>query len=147
MLGQTRTSVGWSHISYDTGAKKKSNLIILYHRYKRGNHISRKREATGLGVCYLRSKQLYDCWKYLPFAFYPNQAINSFLTPLKFIYSEKVTKFCKISTKYLSYGLPFKELVEILQNFVAFSEYMNIMVGLLFLNNALKWRTTNLKCF
>ena len=44
---------------------------------------------------------------------------------LKFIYSEKATKFCEISTNYLSYVLPVKIKVEILQNFVAFSENMN----------------------
>ena len=49
---------------------------------------------------------------------------------LKFIYSEKATKFSKISTNYLSYVLPVKELVEILQNLVAFSEYMNFNVSL-----------------
>ena len=44
---------------------------------------------------------------------------------VKFIYSEKATKFCEISINYLSYVFPVKYLVEILQNFVAFSEYMN----------------------
>ena len=44
---------------------------------------------------------------------------------VKFIYSEKAAKFCEISTNYLSYVLPVKQLVEISQNFVAFSEYMN----------------------
>ena len=44
---------------------------------------------------------------------------------LKFTYSEKATKFCKISTFLLSYVVPVKSKVEILQNFVAFSEYMN----------------------
>ena len=44
---------------------------------------------------------------------------------LKFIYSEKATKFCKISTLLLSYAVPVKSKVEISQNFVAFSEYMN----------------------
>ena len=44
---------------------------------------------------------------------------------LKFIYSEKATKFCEISTVDLSYVVPVKCQVEILQNFVAFSEYMN----------------------
>ena len=39
---------------------------------------------------------------------------------LKFIYSEKATKFCKISTV-----VPVKSTVEISQYFVAFSEYMN----------------------
>ena len=44
---------------------------------------------------------------------------------LKFIYSENATKFCKISTLLLSYVVPVKSRVEILQNFVAFSKYMN----------------------
>ena len=44
---------------------------------------------------------------------------------LKFIYSEKATKFCEISTLLLSYVVPVKSKVEISQNFVAFSEYMN----------------------
>ena len=44
---------------------------------------------------------------------------------LKFIYSEKFTKFCKISTLLLSYVVLVKSKVEILQNFMAFSKYMN----------------------
>ena len=44
---------------------------------------------------------------------------------VKFIYSEKATKFGKISTLILSYVVPVKSKVEILQNFVAFSEDMN----------------------
>ena len=44
---------------------------------------------------------------------------------LKFIYSETATKFCEISTFLLSYVVPVKSKVEILKNFVAFSEYMN----------------------
>ena len=44
---------------------------------------------------------------------------------LKFIYSEKATKFCEISSLLLSYVVPAKSKVEILQNFVTFSEYMN----------------------
>ena len=35
------------------------------------------------------------------------------------------TKFCEISTVDLSYVVTVKSTVEILQNFVAFSEYMN----------------------
>ena len=41
---------------------------------------------------------------------------------LKLIYSEKATKFCQISTILLTVV---KSKVEILQNFVVFSEYMN----------------------
>ena len=44
---------------------------------------------------------------------------------LKFIYSEKATKFYKISTLLLSYVVPVKIKVEISQNFVTFSKYMN----------------------
>ena len=44
---------------------------------------------------------------------------------LKFIYSEKATKFYKISIVELSYVVPVKSTVEISQNFVTFSEYMN----------------------
>ena len=43
---------------------------------------------------------------------------------VKFIYSEKATKFCEISTVDLSYVVPVKSTVEISQNFVAFSEYL-----------------------
>ena len=47
------------------------------------------------------------------------------LNKVKFIYSEKATRFCEISTLRLSYVVPVKSKVEILQNFVAFSEYVN----------------------
>ena len=46
------------------------------------------------------------------------------LNSLKFIYSEKATKFCEISTLLLSNVVPVKSKVEILQNFVAFSDYI-----------------------
>ena len=44
---------------------------------------------------------------------------------IKFIYSEKATKFYEIFTIDLSYVV--SAMVEISQNFVAFSEYMNFM--------------------
>ena len=44
---------------------------------------------------------------------------------IKFIHSEKATKFCKISTVNSCYVVPVKSTEEISQNFVAFSEYMN----------------------
>ena len=49
---------------------------------------------------------------------------------LKFIYSEKATKFCEIFTLLLSYVVPVKSMEKILQNFVVFSEYMNFNVSL-----------------
>ena len=44
---------------------------------------------------------------------------------VKFIYSEKATKFCEIFTLLLSYVVPVKSKVKISQNFEAFSEYIN----------------------
>ena len=50
---------------------------------------------------------------------------------LKFIYSEKATKFCEIFTLLLSYVVPVKSKVKISQNFVAFSEYINFIKSIL----------------
>ena len=47
-----------------------------------------------------------------------------FITTVKFIFSEKATKFCEISTLLLSVCTEDKSKVKISQNFVAFSEYM-----------------------
>ena len=44
---------------------------------------------------------------------------------LKFIYSEKVTKFCEISTVCLTNVVTVKSTREVSQNFAAFSEYIN----------------------
>ena len=44
---------------------------------------------------------------------------------VKFIYSEKAAKFCEIFTLLLTAVHTVTNKVEILQNFVAFSEYMN----------------------
>ena len=44
---------------------------------------------------------------------------------VKFIYSEKATKFCEVFTLLLSYVVPVKSKVKISQNVVSFSEYMN----------------------
>ena len=46
---------------------------------------------------------------------------------VKFIYSEKATKFCKIFTLLLSVCTVDKSKVKISQNFKAFSEYTNFM--------------------
>ena len=44
---------------------------------------------------------------------------------VKFIFSEKATNFCEISTVDLCYVVTVKSTMEISQNFVAFSEYIN----------------------
>ena len=54
---------------------------------------------------------------------------------IKVIYSDKATNFCEISTVDLSYVVvTVKSMVEISQNFVAFSEYMNFNVSSNFIN-------------
>ena len=50
---------------------------------------------------------------------------------LKFIYSEKATKFCKIFPLLLTVCTLVKSKGKISQNFVVFSEYMNFNCGLL----------------
>ena len=44
---------------------------------------------------------------------------------LKFVYSGKATKFCKFSTLLLSVVHTDKNKVDIMKDFLAFSEYMN----------------------
>ena len=53
-----------------------------------------------------------------------NNSVDIFII-IKFIYSEKATKFCDISTLNLTTVHTVKFKVAISQNFVAFSEYMN----------------------
>ena len=50
---------------------------------------------------------------------------NVSLQCIKFIYSEKATKFCEIFPLLLTTVHTLKCKVEISQNFAAFSEYMN----------------------
>jgi hypothetical protein len=52
-------------------------------------------------------------------------SLGSVTTAVKFIYFEKATKCCEISTVDLSYVVLVKSTVENSQDFVAFSEYMN----------------------
>ena len=59
---------------------------------------------------------------------------------LKFKHSEKATNFCENSTADLSYVVAVKSTVEILQNFVAFSEYKNFNKFSLF------WKKIFIKC-
>ena len=49
---------------------------------------------------------------------------------VKFLFSEKATKFCVISTVDLSYVVMVKSTVEISKQFVTFSEYMNFIISM-----------------
>ena len=51
--------------------------------------------------------------------------LNQKYVEVKFIYSEKATNVCEISTIDLSYVVTVKYTVEISQNFVAFSKYIS----------------------
>ena len=51
----------------------------------------------------------------------------------KLRYSEKAKKFCEISTLLLSYVVSASQKVEISQNIVAFSEYMNFKLQICYL--------------
>ena len=65
-------------------------------------------------MCNLRIFYLLDKW----------EGSDLFNRPSwKFIYSEKATKFCEIFTSLLSYVVPVKSKVKVLQTFVAFSEH------------------------
>ena len=54
-----------------------------------------------------------------------NSKQDQYFSVIKFIYYEKVTKICEISTLLLSVCTVDKSKVEISQNFVAFSDYTN----------------------
>ena len=66
---------------------------------------------------------------------------------LKFIYSEKATKFWEIFTLLLSYVMPVKSKVKISQNFVAFSEYMNFIILYRFIKKKKKKKSRAVFCF
>ena len=75
---------------------EKDNVWIII-KPKTNKGISKAKEAY---------KRLWEC-------------LNCFA--IKFIYSEKATKFWKISLFLLSYVVPVKSKMDISQNFVAFS--------------------------
>ena len=62
---------------------------------------------------------------------------------IQFIYSEKATNFCEISTVNMPYVVTVKSKMEIQQNFVAQSEYMNFIICRPGFENL---RTVQLKC-
>ena len=55
----------------------------------------------------------------------PNDGWIDKVNIVKFFYSEKATNFCKISTVNLSYVVKITSTMEISQNFVTISEFMN----------------------
>ena len=76
---------------------------------------------------YSKNKVWVICW--IPWTASKMTKIMERMISVKFIYSEKATKFRKIFTLLLSCVMPVKSKVKISQNFVAFSEYMNFNKG------------------
>ena len=58
-----------------------------------------------------------------------SRLIYASTSQIKFIYSEKATKFCEIFPLLLTVCTVVKSKGKISQNFVAFSEYMNFMTS------------------
>ena len=70
-------------------------------------------------------KNFQNCIPNQTFLFKNHLQNDSAVYFLKFIYSEKATKFCEIFILILSCVVPVKSKAKISQNFVAFSEYNN----------------------
>ena len=69
-------------------------------------------------------------WKTSNYVFSSLLRVQQFL--LKFIYSEKATKFCEIFTLLLTVCTVVKNKAKISQSFVAFSKYMNFNIVYVF---------------
>ena len=67
-----------------------------------------------------------NTWKIVTATILKNMTLE--FEMVKFIYSEKATKFCEIFTLLLTVCTVVKSKVKILQHFVAFSEYMNFNI-------------------
>ena len=78
--------------------------------------VKRPADETGLKECFVKlvSQELLHI--------FPQTDLGVIV---KFIYSEKATKFCEIFPLLLTTVHTVKSNVKISQNFVAFSEYMN----------------------
>ena len=72
-------------------------------------------------------KQSNNNWNMAARQAWPAPGLSFVFWSLKFIYSEKATIFFEISSLLLTAVHTVKSKVEILQNFVAFSEYMNFI--------------------
>ena len=91
-----------------------TNSLLLLHTEYKGGKGTEKGEESYVWKCVT----IYTCTlDYL--------IIVRTVLQLKFIYSEKATKFCKIFPLLMTVCTVVKSKGKILQNFVAFSEYMN----------------------
>ena len=122
----------WYEARTDQDKKKTTReltQVILARKPKMCNFL----EWRNLQIVYKRYASLF-------FAFAIDRTDNELITLeiihryvevcfklLKFIYSEKATKFCEIFILLLSCVVPVKSKVKILQNCVAFPEYLNVM--------------------
>ena len=93
-----------------------STQFSLQALFEWGNSTYCSQEEVGVPICYFSDLQ-YLCTKLRTF--------KSTFGLIKFIYSEKATKFCEIFPLLLTVCNAVKSKVKISQNFEAFSEYMN----------------------
>ena len=76
-------------------------------------------------IVFFQVQYTYHCCKKYVEKLHRNFTDSYFKVRIKFIYSKKVTKFWEIFTLLLTTVYTVKSKVKILQNYVAFSEYMN----------------------
>ena len=118
-LGSNPTS---SNSIQNNNNSPSNNSSRLYSKYN--NNLVQTNENSGLFNGGIRNnKQQMDEQQRMKQYYNEYKQVRK-ISMLKFIYSEKATKFCEISTLLLSYVVPVKGKMEISQNIVAFSEYM-----------------------
>ena len=91
---------------------------------------SRDRSRTSVTFSFLHKGPNHSGGQFNPDGLIRFNRLETYLdTVIKFIYSEKATNFFKISTIDLFYVVMVKSTVEMSQNFVAFSDYINFKEG------------------
>ena len=115
-------------VRYHNGAWQKVNFVVLADKsLQRVENVFECVVKLPQTAYTVRRTMLYTpskCITVNTMGWYP--LLVSFLLHLKFVYSKKATKFCKIFTLLLTTVHTVKKSkVKILQNFVAFSEYKN----------------------
>ena len=120
---EDRVTLSWSNgnSSWEPGYYTHKNIRYLSFRI-RYNYFNLNAKIASVFLIWeslIDSKDLYPT----------KSRIRILECHLKFIFSEKATKFCEVSTLLLSYVVPVKSKVEISQNFVAFLEQYSSFSG------------------
>ena len=117
----------WTH-SIPNGQKQFNKCVLLQiERFSRHKNYDFMITPCAPSVLYIPVD-------YMQFTKRPKSFRSQILIFVKFIFSEKATNFCEISTVDLSYVVTVKSTVEISQNFVAFSDYVNFTKNMRYIN-------------